>query len=215
MISNVDQTLDSIMSIVKRKALTPLIVASKVMIKDIKRWYDESLRAMHILSPYYDGIVIENKVRTLKIWRHPVPRWATSDILQPKYPTSESWHSWERSISLEDLFRSGNATAIIGSILENYSRALQNELLEFEMECKTAKDYVMQAIADMIDHFSRVHSDSLMDESFARSVCTDTRTYRKTSDISSTLVGNKIVDHSDVVGASPVGAAPNTSSFST
>ena len=28
-------------------------------------------------------------------------------------------------------------------------------------------------------------------------------------------MGNKIVDHSDVVGASPVGAAPTTSSFST
>ena len=39
--------------------------------------------------------------------------------------------------------------------------------------------------------------------------------YRKTSTISRTLVGNKIVDNSDVVGASPVGAAPTTSSFST
>ena len=39
--------------------------------------------------------------------------------------------------------------------------------------------------------------------------------YRKVSNISCTLVGNKIVDHSDVVGASPVGAAPTTSSFST
>ena len=39
--------------------------------------------------------------------------------------------------------------------------------------------------------------------------------YRKVSNISRTLVGNKIVDHSDVVGASPVGAAPITSSFST
>ena len=29
--------------------------------------------------------------------------------------------------------------------------------------------------------------------------------YHKTSDIRRTLVGNKIVDHSDVVGASPVG----------
>ena len=36
----------------------------------------------------------------------------------------------------------------------------------------------------------------------------------ETSNISRTLVGNKIVDHSDVVGASPVGAAPTTSSFS-
>ena len=39
--------------------------------------------------------------------------------------------------------------------------------------------------------------------------------YRKTSNIRHTLVGNKIVDHSDVVGASPVSAAPTTSSFST
>ena len=40
-------------------------------------------------------------------------------------------------------------------------------------------------------------------------------TYRKVSIIRRTLVGNKIVDHSDVVGASPVSAAPTTSSFST
>ena len=39
--------------------------------------------------------------------------------------------------------------------------------------------------------------------------------YRKTSNISRTLVGNKFVDNSDVVGAAPVGAAPTTSSFST
>ena len=39
--------------------------------------------------------------------------------------------------------------------------------------------------------------------------------YRQTSDISRTWVGNNIVDHSDVVGASPVGVAPTTSSFST
>ena len=39
--------------------------------------------------------------------------------------------------------------------------------------------------------------------------------YRKVSNIRRTLLGNKIVDHSDVVGASPAGAAPTTSSFST
>ena len=39
--------------------------------------------------------------------------------------------------------------------------------------------------------------------------------HRHISNISHTIVGNKIVDHSDVVGASPVGAAPTTSSFST
>ena len=39
--------------------------------------------------------------------------------------------------------------------------------------------------------------------------------YRKSSSICRTLVGNEIVDNSDVVGASPVGAAPTTSPFST
>ena len=39
--------------------------------------------------------------------------------------------------------------------------------------------------------------------------------YRETTNARRTLVGNKLVDHSDVVGASPVGAAPTTSSFST
>ena len=39
--------------------------------------------------------------------------------------------------------------------------------------------------------------------------------YRQISNIRHTLIGNKIVDHSDVVGASAVGAAPTTSSFST
>ena len=39
--------------------------------------------------------------------------------------------------------------------------------------------------------------------------------YHQTSTISHTLVCSKIVNHSGVVGASPVGAAPTTSSFST
>ena len=39
--------------------------------------------------------------------------------------------------------------------------------------------------------------------------------YRQVSNISGTLIGNKIVDNSDVVEASPVGPAPTTSSLST
>ena len=43
----------------------------------------------------------------------------------------------------------------------------------------------------------------------------DNQVYRQVSNIRRVLVGNKMVDHSDVVGALPVGAAPTTSSFST
>ena len=39
--------------------------------------------------------------------------------------------------------------------------------------------------------------------------------YHKVSNIKHTLTGYKIIDHSDVVGTSPIGTAPTTSSFST
>ena len=39
--------------------------------------------------------------------------------------------------------------------------------------------------------------------------------HRQTSNIKPTWAGNRIVDHSGVIGASPVGAAPTTSLFST
>ena len=42
--------------------------------------------------------------------------------------------------------------------------------------------------------------------SVINSVVPGQNNYRKVSNIRRTLVGNKIVDHSDVVGASPVGA---------
>ena len=39
--------------------------------------------------------------------------------------------------------------------------------------------------------------------------------YHETSNLSRTLAGNKIFGPSDIVGASPVGAAPATFSFAT
>ena len=41
------------------------------------------------------------------------------------------------------------------------------------------------------------------------------KNYRQTFDIRRIVVGSQIGDHSDVVEASPVGAVPTTSSFST
>ena len=41
--------------------------------------------------------------------------------------------------------------------------------------------------------------------------CSHKWIYEKTSNISGTLIGNKLVDHSDVVGVVPVGAAATAS----
>ena len=47
------------------------------------------------------------------------------------------------------------------------------------------------------------------------SLYTNMKYYRQVYNTRRTLEGNKIVDHSDVVGASPIGTAPTTYSFST
>ena len=59
------------------------------------------------------------------------------------------------------------------------------------------------------------HHHVLPDPLYVELIWRKANIYRKVSNIRLTLEGNKIVDHSDVVGASPVGAAPTTSSFST
>ena len=50
---------------------------------------------------------------------------------------------------------------------------------------------------------------------YSTGLASPTHIYRQVSNIRRTLVGNEIVDHSDVVGASPVGATPTAPSFST
>ena len=66
-----------------------------------------------------------------------------------------------------------------------------------------------------------IHRLSLYDKcswNVLQNICdrsTNRQIYHKTCNIRRTLGGNKIVDHSGVVGASPVGAAPTISSFST
>ena len=60
-------------------------------------------------------------------------------------------------------------------------------------------------------HWGRDHVLLLCwDVTSERHVC-----YHKTSNVSRTLVTNDIVNHSDVIGGSTVGAAPTTSSSST
>ena len=58
------------------------------------------------------------------------------------------------------------------------------------------------------------NSIQMINPSFAKNSIFQ-KNYHQTCNISSTLVENKTVDHSDVVGATPVGAAPTTSLFST
>ena len=54
-----------------------------------------------------------------------------------------------------------------------------------------------------------------MNDLISNSLSSYTTIYRQTSTISHILVGNKFVDHLDVIWPSPSGADPTKSSFST
>ena len=59
-----------------------------------------------------------------------------------------------------------------------------------------------------------VHGKGCVLLSYTNRVTLGRMYYQQTSNISCSIVGNKIVDHTDAVGATLVGAAPTTSSFS-
>ena len=75
---------------------------------------------------------------------------------------------------------------------------------------QTLLDSLMSSAMTILDSLKRVHC---VWSTTARG--RQIGGYRQVSNIRCTLVANKIVDHSDAVGASPVGAAPTTSLFST
>ena len=75
--------------------------------------------------------------------------------------------------------------------------------------------YIMQVMKSHIP-MRRVHKLSHNADVFVTVLIHKTSmNYRQVSNIRRTLIGNKIVDNSDIVGASPVGAAPTASSLST
>ena len=90
------------------------------------------------------------------------------------------------------------------------------------VQCKTAVSpllmqcrYYSLALSHPYIHCDLPGDEPPLKQTMARYRKSTSHIYRQLSNISRTLVGNKIVDHSDVVGASTAGAAPTTSSFST
>ena len=98
-------------------------------------------------------------------------------------------------------------------IMTTYSTTNDDKLTTLEVITRTtssaASDYKVVSVTTFLFQWSIVMSAWSWFK-----WCILIFTYRQASNIRRTVVGNEIVHHSDVVGASPVGAAPTTSSFS-
>ena len=100
-----------------------------------------------------------------------------------------------------DLFQHGLNEGNIKGLVQDYSNSIANAL-ELLQSCTKP----LISPFPVLRKQAYTSCDNL-------SICPNN--YRKISNIRRALVGNIILDHSDVVGASPVGAAPTTSLFST
>ena len=166
MFSGLQFTLDHIVTAVERKHINPLLSMTNRILWNINDWYIKSMNVITALLPFYDNSGIDDKVRTLKIWRHPVVRFKTADILQFKYQASESWQSWGLSTTLEEFVLSGTATKVISTTIEENRKVLQSELTRIGIECKRASEDVIRSFKDVIDDFRMVHKESVMGSDF-------------------------------------------------
>ena len=165
-LSDIQHNLDRIAFAVDRDTINPLLSRSNIMLRNVKRWYARALCTIAGLVPFYDHSGIEESMRALKIWRHPMARLQTADILQFKYPASESWRTWELSSTLKDFAVSGNATTTISTVINEYIEIIESTLLQIRTEVAHKRNQVIQTFKDVIDDFTNVGVESSMGSNF-------------------------------------------------
>ena len=136
---------------------------------------------------------------------NPTPAINGNIYWAPKWPNihfEEKWrsHSWVNAESKWEFFTQEN---VFENVFGKWRPFLRRQ-------CVNEQTISLQVATKQFTWFDEMSSVNPLDAFFIGYI----NTYRQPSTISHTLAGNKTVDHSDVVGASPVGAAPTTSSFS-
>ena len=168
MLSDTERILDRIITAIDRKHITQLLSKTNELLQNVKEWYNASLHAVTALNPFYDDRGIEDRVRNLQIWRHPIAMLETADILQFQYTAAESWRSWGLSIRLDDFVLRENATTMISTAIDKYRQILQSKIIQIRRGCKRAKEDVVESMQNVMKDFANVYKESLMDNTFVR-----------------------------------------------
>ena len=166
MLDNIVSSLDHVISNIEMKVIQPLLSKTDGIKKNMKRLYRKVLEGTFALVPHYDDTGVEDKLRALNVWRHPEARLDTLDVLKFKYPASESWRSWGVRVSLGDFLASGNAATLVSRILEDYSHALQLEMLRIKEQYVNAKGDIIQAFTNLRSDLANIQTQSLMANDF-------------------------------------------------
>ena len=166
MLSDIVNAMNHIISVINVDIIEPFLFHTRNMGREIPRMYLNILNAMRMLEPYYDEMDIEEKLRALKIWRHPVAILDTVDVLQFMYPASEAWRSWALSVSLNELVLSGSAAKTISSMVKEYTTVLTDELLRMRSEFDNDRDDTTETFNKVSTDLKKVRTESVMEDDF-------------------------------------------------
>ena len=165
-LSDIKIAMDHIIAVIDSDVIEPLLFQTSGLERDIPLVYMKTLDVMRSLAPYYDDMDVENKLRALMIWRHPKAILDSNDVLQFKYPASESWRTWALSVSLEEFVLSGSASKSVTSMVGEYSTVLTGELLRMRSELTSAKNDMNNTLMQVLADLKQVRMESLMEDDF-------------------------------------------------
>ena len=150
---------------------------------------------LHDMVSYWWSRVFKYNTMTSNIWNDHVacPYWWQHDTLTTQHFTSACSAAYSQCLHIGPFIHIPDLdTAVMGTT---------EQLVRTFTECQTLWRWIKKK--KIFNHWSFEISQECI------------RMYPQSSNVSHTLVRNKIGDHYDVVGASPVGTFPTTSSFLT
>ena len=167
MLLNIKEAMNRILSLINVDVIEPLLSRSSDVDKDVPRLYRKILNAMRSLTPYYDGTAaVEDKLRLLQIWRYPLARMDTTDVLQFMYPLSEAWRTWALSVPLHEFVSSGSAVKVVSSMVNEYSTVLTKELLQMRSLHENSRNNVIKNFKKVLGDLARIQTESAMADDF-------------------------------------------------
>ena len=162
----IKQSMNRVISVINVNVIEYLLSRTNDLDMDIPMMYMKTLDAMRTLAPYYEVADVENKLRVLQIWRHPVVRLYTGDVLQFMHPASEAWRTWPLSVPMDEFILNGNAAKLVSSMVKEYNKVLRGELLRIRSRFDKVRNDVITSFARVLNDLTNVRMESAMAEDF-------------------------------------------------
>ena len=146
-------TTETMLSKMDLDTVMKLQIESQSIKNNVQKWIQSALNITNKLAKYYDNEFIETKMRSLKIWKKPIPVLGVPELLQYKYEDSEIWRTWSFSLKLNQ-FVSMEASTEISGILNYYFDELYKKM-------NWIRRHMLNAIREALVEVSRLEDKML------------------------------------------------------